>query len=259
MHLNQAILLLFAGLIAGTLNAIAGGGSFISFPMMLFAGVPPVQANATNTVGLWPGLAASGAAYLKLLKVPSRLLVPVIATSAAGGLGGALLLLFTPQHVFNYLIPWLMLFATLLFSFGPRLRAMAGKAAVIEDLGQLSWHSIAGFSFANLMVGIYGGYFGAGIGFMILAFMAAIGMHDVHTMNALRTVTAAIINAAAVVTFILAGAVYWPQCIALIVGSLTGGWFGAKFTQKADPAKMRKLVIGLGVVMTAAFFLKVYG
>ncbi len=258
MHLTQAILLLLAGLVAGTLNAIAGGGSFISFPTMLFTGVPPVQANATNTVGLWPGLAASGVAYLRLLKVPPRLLVPVLATSAGGGLGGALLLLYTPQHVFNYLIPWLMLFATLLFTFGNRLRAMAGHSAVIEDLQQLSWVSIAGYSLANLAVGIYGGYFGAGIGFMILAFMAAIGMHDVHTMNALRTVTAAIINAAAVVTFIVAHAVYWPQCIALIVGSLTGGWFGAKFTQKADPAKMRKLVIALGVTMTIAFFVKIY-
>lgn len=254
MHLKQAILLFFAGLIAGTLNAIAGGGSFISFPMMVFTGVPPVQANATNTVGLWPGLAASGVAYLRLLKVPPRLLVPVLVTSSLGGLGGALLLLYTPQHTFEHMIPWLLLFATLLFMFGNRLRAMLGKEAVVADLHQLSWQSIAVFSLANLAVSIYGGYFGAGIGFMVLAFLAALGLGDVHIMNALRTVTAAVINAAAVVTFVVAGAVYWPQCIVMITGSLSGGWFGAKFTQRADPRKVRYMVIGLGVVMTIYFF-----
>lgn len=254
MHLKQAILLFFAGLIAGTLNAIAGGGSFISFPMMLLTGVPPVEANATNTVGLWPGLAASGLAYLRLLKVPARLLLPVLATSTAGGLGGALLLLYTPQHTFQHMIPWLLLFATLLFMFGNRLRAMMGKQAVIDDLHQLSWQSIAAFSLANLAVSVYGGYFGAGIGFMVLAFLAALGLHDVHTMNALRTVTAAVINAAAVVTFVAAGAVFWPQCIMMITGSLSGGWFGAKFTQKADPRKVRYVVIAVGIAMTAYFF-----
>ena len=258
MHLTQAIVLFFAGLIAGTLNAIAGGGSFISFPTMLLTGVPPIEANATNTVGLWPGLAASGVAYLRLLKVPPRLLVPVLVTSAGGGLGGALLLLHTPQHTFQHLIPVLILFATLLFMFGPRLRAMAGRSAVIQDLRQLSWPSITAFSIANLAVSVYGGYFGAGIGFMILAFMAAIGMHEVHTMNALRTVTAAVINAAAVVTFIVAGAVYWPQCIVMIVGSLTGGWFGAKFTQRADPRKLRQFIIALGLVLSVYFFVTLH-
>ena len=256
MHLTQAIALCLAGLVAGTLNAIAGGGSFISFPTMLLTGVPPVEANATNTVGLWPGLAASGLAYLRLLKVPPRLLVPVLATSSVGGLGGALLLLYTPQHTFQHLIPALMLFATLLFLFGPRLRVMAGKAAVVEDLGRLSWTSITAFSVANLGVSIYGGYFGAGIGFMALAFMAALGLRDIHTMNALRTVTAAVINAAAVITFIVCGAVYWPQCVVMIVGSLAGGWFGAKFTQRADPAKVRRFIIVLGLVLSAYFFFK---
>ena len=257
MHPTQAIVLFLAGLIAGTLNAIAGGGSFISFPTLLFTGVPPVQANATNTVGLWPGLAASGVAYLRLLKVPPRLLVPVLVTSAVGGLGGALLLLHTPQQTFQHLIPALMLFATLLFMFGPRLRVMMGKSAVVEDLRQLSWPAITVFSLANLAVSIYGGYFGAGIGFMALAFMAALGLRDVHTMNALRTVTATVINAAAVVAFVVAGAVFWPQCIVMIVGSLSGGWFGAKFTQRADPAKIRVFIIALGLVLSAYFFLKV--
>jgi len=256
LHFTHAIALVLAGLAAGTLNAIAGGGSFISFPTLLFTGVPPVEANATNTVGLWPGLAASGVAYFRLLKVPVRLLAPVLATSVLGGLAGALLLLNTPQHTFQHLIPFLMLFATLLFMFGPRLRVMAGHAAVVEDLHRLTWPAIAAFSLANLAVSIYGGYFGAGIGFMALALLAALGLHDVHTMNALRTVTAAVINAAAVITFIAAGAVYWPQCIVMVVGSLSGGWFGARFTQRADPAKVRQVIIGLGLVLSGYFFLK---
>ncbi len=256
MHLSQAIALFLAGLAAGTLNAIAGGGSFISFPTLLFTGVPAVEANATNTVGLWPGLAASGVAYFRLLKVPARLLAPVLATSILGGLGGALLLLKTPQHTFQHLIPFLMLFATLLFTFGPRLRVMAGRTAVVADLHQLSWPAITAFSVANLAISIYGGYFGAGIGFMALALLAALGLPDIHLMNALRTVTAAVINAAAVITFIVAGAVYWPQCIVMIVGSLSGGWFGAQFTQRADPAKVRRGIIVLGLVLSAYFFLE---
>jgi uncharacterized membrane protein YfcA len=172
-----------------------------------------------------------------------------------GGLGGALLLLHTPQHTFQHLIPFLILFATLLFMFGPQLRVMAGRSAAVEDLHRLSWPAITAFSLANLGVSIYGGYFGAGIGFMVLAFLAALGLHDVHTMNALRTVTAAVINAAAVVTFVAAGAVYWPQCIVMIVGSLAGGWFGAKFTQRADPRKVRQFIIGLGLVLSVYFFL----
>jgi len=254
LHLTQAIVLFFAGLVAGTLNAIAGGGSFISFPTLLLTGVPPVEANATNTVGLWPGLAASGFAYFRLLKVPARLLLPLLVTSAVGGLVGALLLVKTPQHTFQRLIPWLLLFATLLFIFGNRIRALVGKVATVDDLRQTSAAAITAVSFANLLVGIYGGYFGGGIGFMALAMLAALGMHDIHGMNALRTVTAAVINATAVITFIVAGAVFWPQCGMMIAGALSGGWFGAKFTQKADPRKVRYFIIAVGILMTAYFF-----
>lgn len=244
--------------IAGTINAIAGGGSFISFPTLLFLGMPPVQANATNTVGLWPGLAASGAAYLRLLKVPARLLGPLLATALAGGLVGGLLLVKTPQRTFEYLIPWLLLAATLLFIFGNRIRAWAGHSAVLHDLQELSAFSIFWIALANLLIGIYAGYFGGGIGFVILAVLSAAGMHDVHNMNALRTVLAASMNASAVVTFIIAGAVFWPQCLVMIAGALSGGWFGAKFAQRADPRKMRMAIIALGVIMTTYFFITVY-
>lgn len=257
LNFAQALGLLFAAGIAGGLNALAGGGSFISFPALLFLGIPPVEANATNTVALWPGLAASTLAYLKRLNAPFRLLAPLLGTGVLGGWAGALLLLKTPQHTFLQLVPWLLLAGTLLFAFGNSLRGLVGKAAAVEDLRDISTKAIVAGSVANLLVAIYGGYFGAGIGFMALAMLALMGMRDIHAMGAIRTLLAVAINAAAVVTFIVARAVLWPQCLVMIAGSLAGGWFGAHYAQKADPAKVRGAVIGVGIAMTAYFFIKV--
>jgi uncharacterized protein len=255
LHLSHAILLFVAAAIAGTLNAVAGGGSFVSFPALLFAGVPAVAANATNTVALWPGLAASTVAYLKRLSAPMRVLLPLLLTSVVGGWAGALLLLRTPQHTFLHLVPWLLLGGTLLFAFGNKIRAVAGRGAVVDDLRQISWQAITVTSILELLLAVYGGYFGAGIGFVTLGMLAALGMRDILAMGAIRTLLAAAINAAAVVTFVWAGAVLWPQCVLMIAGALAGGWFGAHFAQKADPRTMRYLVIGVGLAMSAYFFL----
>jgi uncharacterized membrane protein YfcA len=255
LQLSHAILLFFAAAIAGTLNAVAGGGSFVSFPALLFTRVPAVAANATNTVALWPGLAASTVAYLKRLSAPMRVLLPLLVTSVVGGWAGALLLLRTPQHTFLHLVPWLLLGGTLLFAFGNKIRAVAGRGAVVDDLRQISWQAIAVTSILELLLAVYGGYFGAGIGFVTLGMLAALGMRDILAMGAIRTLLAAAINAAAVITFIWAGAVLWPQCVVMIAGALVGGWFGAHFAQKADPRTMRYLVIGVGLAMSAYFFL----
>jgi uncharacterized protein len=255
-NLRQAIFLFAAAGIAGSLNALAGGGSFVSFPALLFVRVPPIQANATNTVALWPGLAASTIAYLKRLNVPPRLLISLLATSVAGGWAGALLLLKTPQHTFLQLVPWLLLGGTLLFAFGNSLRTFAGKNAAIDDLRTLSWQGIAVSSFVEFLVSIYGGYFGAGIGFITLGMLAAMGMRDIHAMGAIRTLLATAINAAAVVTFIAAGAVLWPHCLVMVAGASAGGWFGAHYAQRADPQKVRVLVIAVGLAMSVYFFAK---
>lgn len=254
LSLSHTFLLFVAAAIAGTLNALAGGGSFISFPALLFLQIPPVQANATNTVAIWPGLAASTLAYLKRLDAPLRLLLPLLVTSVAGGWAGARLLLKTPQHTFLHLVPWLLLSGTLLFAFGNSIRAMTGKTAALDDLRAISWQTIAVSSIVELLLAVYGGYFGAGIGFVILGMLAALGMRDIHAMGAIRTLLAAAINAAAVITFIVAGAVLWPQCAVMIVGALAGGWFGAHYAQKSDPRKVRAVVIGIGLVMSAYFF-----
>ena len=255
LHLSQAILLCLAAVVAGTLNAVAGGGTFISFPILLFTGVPAVEANTTNTVALWPGLGASSLAYLKRLNLPRRILLPLLVTSVIGGLAGALLLLMTPQRTFVHLIPWLLLSGTLLFTFGNRIREMAGRTSATDALQNTSWQAIVAISVVELIVGIYGGYFGAGIGFLALGMFAALGMRDIHAINAVRTLLAAVINASAVVTFILAHAVLWPQCVVMTAGALVGGWFGAHYIQRADPKKVRYAVIGLGFAMAIYFFI----
>jgi uncharacterized protein len=257
LRFSDAILLFFGAAIAGTLNAVAGGGSFVSFPILLFTRVPPVPANATNTVALWPGLAASTVAYLKRLNAPRRLLIPLLVTSVAGGWAGALLLLKTPQHTFMHLVPWLLLAGTSLFAFGNKIRSIAGRTSAVDDLRRISWQAITVTSILELLLAVYGGYFGAGIGFVTLGMLSALGMRDILAMGAIRTLLAAAINAAAVITFIVAGAVLWPQCTVMIVGALTGGWFGAHYAQKADPQTMRWVVIGVGLTMSTYFFVTV--
>lgn len=181
----------------------------------------------------------------------------MLLTSVVGGLAGSLLLLKTPQHVFLHLIPWLLLSGTLLFAFGNNIRAMAGKSHVVEDLATMSWRVITATSIAELLVAIYGGYFGAGIGFILLGMLAALGMRDIHAMGAIRTLLSVVINAAAVLTFILARAVFWPHCLVMIAGAMTGGWFGAHYAQKADPRKVRGFVIAVGLAMSAYYFVTV--
>jgi uncharacterized membrane protein YfcA len=253
LHFSQAIFLFLAAGIAGALNAVAGGGTFISFPALMATGVPVVQANATNTIALWPGLAASTGAYLKRLSIPTRLLVPMLVTSIVGGWVGSLLLLKTPQQVFLHLVPWLLLSGTLLFAFGNKIRVMAGKSHAV-DLAGMTWPMITLASLVELMVSVYGGYFGAGIGFLLLGMLAAMGMRDVHAMAAIRALLSVVINAAAVLTFVLAGAVFWARGAVMIVGATAGGWFGAHYAQKADPVKVRRVVIAIGLGMTAYYF-----
>ena len=244
-------------MIGGVLNALAGGGSFITFPTLLFMGIPPVQANATNTVAMWTGLLASGGAYLNRLSVPRRLLVALVVTSIVGGFAGGLLLLKTPQHTFLHLVPWLLLAATMLFIFGNRLRRL-GRHGGDEDRREYSWTALVVASFFEFLVGVYGGYFGGGIGFMNLGMLSVLGMREVHAMNALRTLLAVTINVAAVATFIVAGAVWWRYCVVMIAGALLGGWFGARYAQRADPRKIRYFIIALGLGMSLYFFVTVY-
>ena len=254
LSLEIAILLFVAGVLGGALNSVAGGGSFIAFPALLFTGVPPIPANATNTIALWTGAAASGGAYRKHLDVPRRVMIPLLAASLIGGLAGAFLLLKTPAHTFMRVLPWLTLGATLLFAFGRKIAG--GRRSVIEH--ETTGAALAGATFFQLIVGVYGGYFGGGMGIVMLAMLAMLGMTDIHSMNALKSVMGSVINGVAVVTFIIARAVYWKQGIVMIVGAIAGGYLGAHFAQKIPQAWIRVFVVLVGAGMTVYFFWKSY-
>jgi uncharacterized protein len=248
--LSTAALLFVAAAIGGAINSVAGGGSFVAFPALLFAGVPPVPANATNTIALWPGSVASAVAYRRELRDVRRELVPLGIAACAGGLAGSLLLLRTAEHTFVLLIPWLLLFATVLFSFGAAIaRKLAFGAQVPLRV------AIA----AQLFISVYGGYFGGGAGIMMLAVLSLLGMTDIHRMNALKTVLGALINGVAVAAFVVAGAVAWAPGVVMIAGGVTGGYAGAAIARRVDPRYVRWIVLGIAWAMTMYFFMKTYG
>jgi len=248
------VFLFFAGALGGALNAVAGGGSFIAFPALLFSGVPPIPANATNTIALWTAAAGSGGAYRNRLDVARRVMIPLLAASLIGGLAGAFLLLRTPAHTFMRVLPWLTLGATLLFAFGRRL---AGARSSFAG-HQATAAALTAATLFQLAVGVYGGYFGGGMGIVMLAMLATLGMTDIHAMNALKTVMGFVINGVAVVAFVAARAVYWKQGIVMIVGGTLGGYLGAHYAQRLPQSWIRGFVVLAGTVMTAYFFWKSY-
>ena len=254
MELHTAIFLFFAGVLGGALNAVAGGGSFIAFPALLFTGVAPISANATNAVALWVGVTASGGAYRKHYDISRRVFIPLAVTSVIGGIAGAYLLLHTPPQTFLRVLPWLMLGATLLFAFGNRLSR--GKSSAIAS--DASTSAIAFASLFELVVAVYGGYFGGGVGIMNLAMLAAIGMTDIHAMNAMKVLLGGIINGTASVAFVFKHAVVWKQGGVMIAGALVGGYFGAHYAQKLPQSWIRWFVIAVGTGMTMYFFWKAY-
>ena len=241
-------------MLGGALNAVAGGGSFIAFPALLFTGVAPIAANATNTVALWVGVTASGGAYRKHYDISRRVFIPLAVISVIGGMAGAYLLLHTPAHTFLQVLPWLMLGATLLFAFGSGL-SRGSASAIAHDA---SASAITGASIFELIVAVYGGYFGGGVGIMNLAMLAAIGMTDIHTMNAMKVLLGAIINGTAVVVFLVKGAVVWKQGGIMVAGAIVGGYFGAHYAQKLPQSWIRWFVIAVGTGMTIYFFWTAY-
>ena len=241
--------LFVAAAIGGAINAVAGGGSFVAFPALLFAGVPPVAANATNTIALWPGSVASAVAYRRELRGVKRELVPLGVASLVGGIVGSVLLLRTSDHTFVLLIPWLLLFATLLFSFG---------SAVTRKLTGGKDASLGVAVVAQLFIGLYGGYFGGGIGIMMLAVLSLLGMTDIHRMNSLKAILGTLVNGVAVVTFVIAGAVAWAPGSVMVVGGIVGGYAGAAIARRVEPKTVRRLVLGVAWAMTGYFFLRTY-
>lgn len=270
MTFLQGTALFLAAVLAGALNSVAGGGSFISFPTLLFTGVPSIPANATNTIAMFPGSVASIPAYRKDFANERRELLLFSAVSVVGGVLGAVILLRTPPKLFDHLIPWLLLIATLIFAFGGSvgqwLRARRegcapADAASMDDgsvTGEQSPRALLVVMAVQFIIAMYGGFFGGGIGIMMLAGLSLLGMRDIHAMNALKVVLASVINGVAVIAFIIAGAIYWPQALVMIVGAVTGGYGGAALAHRVPPLYVRRFVIVVGLLISAYFFYKTY-
>lgn len=239
------ISLFFAGIVGGGVNAIAGGGTFFTFPAMIASGLDPLTANASNAVAIYPGHAAAVPAYRKELRAAGRPLILRSSIVAVGGLLGAGLLLRTGSVAFGGLVPWLLLVATLLFAFGPAL------AAISTRLRSDSRWVTSGVEF---LFAIYGGYFGAGLGVLLMAALTIIGIRDVQMANAQKNWLATIITTISVAVFSIAGAVAWPQTIAVLLGALIGGYGGARLARRIPARALRVVVICVGLALSSYYF-----
>ncbi|PDS78924.1 sulfite exporter TauE/SafE family protein [Rhizobium sp. L43] len=245
------IMLLFvAGLVAGSMNALAGGGSFVSLPALISVGVPSVAANATSTLALFPGGMTSSWVYRDGVKsVCGVNVVPIAVVTVAGGVAGSVLLLLTPSKIFDGILPWLLLVATSMLAAGPRLSARFRAQAR---------PSILAFGTGQFFLGLYGGYFGGAVGLMMLATWSALGGGDIKSLNPTRMVMVTSANAVAVVVFVLAGAIVWQECISLTIGAVIGGWIGAHVGRKLPSSVVRVLTLAVALLMTAVFFSRAY-
>ena len=251
------VLLFFAAAIGGGLNAVAGGGSFLTLPALIFAGVSPVVANATSTLALWPASISSTVAYRSDIKTSGRWLLVLGATSVVGGLAGAVLLVRTSDSSFLRLLPWLMLIAAATFTFGQKLRPKRLRSPSIGLQHSVSspQPSMLGIVVIQLVIAAYGGYFGGGMGIMMLATFALAGMTNIHEMNGLKALLGVSINGLALLTFVLNGAIRWNYGLTMAVGGVVGGYSVAAMARKLDSRYVRAFVIAVGWLMTAYFFL----
>jgi uncharacterized protein len=249
--MTATLLLACAAFIAGVMNAIAGGGTFITFPALVFTGVPSVIANASNAVALVPASFASAWAYRRDYQSVDNLSFGImVGVSLTGSLLGAFLLISTPEATFDGLVPWLLLAATLVFTLGPtfiprlRERVKIGPAALL---------------FLQFLVGIYGGYFGGAMGIVMLALYSLFGLTNLNAMNAMKSLLAGFINGAAVLIFAATGNVVWKETLIMMVFAIAGGYVGAHYGRKLPQKYLRALIILISASVTIAFFVRDWG
>ena len=235
------------------INSIAGGGTFITFPTLIWLGLPSVTANATSTAAVWPGIVGSIWGYQRELRSADRRMLTLVAPSVVGGLAGALLLRRTPTSVFDALVPFLILFATLLFMVQEPIQR---KLKTAHAAARKSARWLAGAIVFQLAVALYGGYFGAGIGILMLAALSVLRLTDIHQMNGLRAFFGGCINGVAVLYFIWAKMVYWPYVLIMVLGAVAGGYLGTHGARRLGQRAVRRIVIAVGFVMALSLFIK---
>jgi uncharacterized protein len=255
MSFAKLSILFVAGLVAGLMNSIAGGGTILTFPALIFAGIAPIDANATSTVALLPGVLAGAFGYRRNIPVIAGWIKRFALVSLVGGWLGSILLVRTPPTLFDWLVPFLVLFATILFTahnfFSRLLRIELDHQRVAP--GPVWLIGAIAFQFA---VAIYGGYFGAGIGILMLASLGMLGIGHIHEMNTVKSVLACLINGVAAIYFAWSGLVQWPVAGVISLGALAGGYGGAHFAQKIPQRTVRHLITGIGFALAVIMFVK---
>lgn len=246
----EYIVLIVSAFLAGILNTIAGGGTFLTFPALVFAGIPPVAANATSAVAVFPGYLGGAAGFRKELAAFKRTeLVRIVAFTLIGGLIGSLLLLVSSNEAFSIIVPFLLLVATLAFAFGDRVQQWARQSRFgVRSQGPVG----------TLLVSIYGGYFNGGLGIVLLALFSLWGMRDINVMNGLKNGLSFVLSGISVATFAAAGIVAWPQALIMMVAAILGGYAGAPIARALPKSVVRGIVIVVGAVMSAVFFARLF-
>ncbi|MEM7067566.1 MAG: sulfite exporter TauE/SafE family protein [Pseudomonadota bacterium] len=251
MSIEVILMLLGAGFVAGGINALAGGSSLLTFPTLMAAGLPPTVANASNFVSVLPGNATALPAYAQEIGNNRTAAIRLTLVSLAGGAIGSVLLIYSTDNFFLDLVPWLILIATLLFAFGNKINEFVkqytgGRAAV---------EGIPGYIMV-LLFSIYGGYFGAGLGVIMLAVLKMIGYTDYHEANALKNLTNTMIGILGVIIFSFSGLISWPHALTMMAGSAIGGYTSAYYARKISQKLLTNAIIVLGFVLSAYYFLK---
>jgi uncharacterized protein len=246
--MNSYVLLAVAAFGAGVMNAIAGGGSLLTFPALVFTGVPAVIANASSTVALFPGALASAWGYRRdFTSFEGVSFRAILIVSFVGGAAGALLLLSTPERTFDVIVPWLLLASTLVFIFGPGIARGGNRLLRVRPLP---------FFIIHFFLGIYTGYFGGALGLITLAVWSLFGLTDVKAMNPNKILLGGLTNAAAVICFVIAGKVWWTESLVMLTGAVAGGYAGARWGRRLDPRIVRIVVVVISVAATIVFFLR---
>jgi uncharacterized membrane protein YfcA len=250
----HVVVIMTAGFIAGMINSVAGGGTLVSFPALVWLGRDPIIANATNAVALWPGSLAGMIGYRRELEGSRKWMIVLGAPSIVGGLIGAVLLLLTPSEVFASIVPFLILFATVLFAAGEPISKRLGTGAKDgSDPSARWWGGAVAFQF---LVAVYGGYFGAGIGILMLAALRLLGLTDIHRMNGLKNLFALGINGVASGYFIFSGKIDWTDALVMAVGAAVGGYGGASLARKLGRVFVRRAVIAIGIAMAVSLLFR---